>query len=205
MPWVILLSRVLMAAIFIHSGYGKAMHPSATTAMLAHYNLPLPGLGYAVSLLVEIGAGIAFLLGWKGQAAALVLAVWCVATAFVAHYHPGDNGQMMLRRLDERQAEAFALARGDQARAGRIDLLEIFVADVFQPEKPGTEFGVMSDAFHEVFDLRTLLADDSEVCVNVFLPKDFESAQRLSVSFPRLDGSHHDEGWSLTQGGKRSV
>ena len=55
MPWVILLSRVLMAAIFIHSGYGKAMHPSATTAMLAHYNLPLPGLAYAVTLLVEIG------------------------------------------------------------------------------------------------------------------------------------------------------
>ena len=95
MPWVILLSRVLMAAIFIQSGYGKAMHPSATTAMLAHYNLPLPGVGYAVSLLVEIGAGVAFLLGWKGQAAALVLAVWCVATAFVAHYHPGDTGQMI--------------------------------------------------------------------------------------------------------------
>jgi putative oxidoreductase len=95
MPWVILLSRVLMAAIFIHSGYGKAMHPSATMAMLAHYSLPMPGVAYAVSLVVEIGGGIAFLLGWKGQAAAVVLAIWCVATAFVAHYHPGDTGQMI--------------------------------------------------------------------------------------------------------------
>ncbi|HEX3991205.1 MAG TPA: DoxX family protein [Acetobacteraceae bacterium] len=95
MPWVILLSRVLMAAIFIQSGYGKATHPSATMGMLEHYNLPLPGLAYAVSLLVEVGAGIAFLLGWKGQAAALILAIWSVATAFVAHYHPGDTGQMI--------------------------------------------------------------------------------------------------------------
>jgi putative oxidoreductase len=95
MPWVILLSRVLMAAIFIQSGYGKATHPSATMGMLEHYNLPLPGLAYAVSLLVEVGAGIAFLVGWKGQAAALILAIWSVATAFVAHYHPGDTGQMV--------------------------------------------------------------------------------------------------------------
>jgi len=94
MPWVILLSRVLMAAIFIRGGYGKAINPSATMVMMAHYGLPMPGVAYAVSLLVEIGAGIAFLLGWKGRAAGLVLAIWCVATAFVAHYHPGDTGQM---------------------------------------------------------------------------------------------------------------
>ena len=95
MPWVILLSRVLMAAIFIHGGFGKATNPSGTMAMLAHYNLPMPGVAYAVTLVVEIGAGIAFLLGWKGRAAALVLAVWCVATALVAHYHPADAGQMI--------------------------------------------------------------------------------------------------------------
>jgi len=84
-----------MAAIFIHGGYGKAMNPSGTMAMLAHYNLPLPGAAYAVTLLVEIGAGLAFLLGWHGRAAGLVLAIWCVATALVAHYHPGDTNQII--------------------------------------------------------------------------------------------------------------
>src|ERR1700730_10316080 len=95
MAWVILLSRVLMAAIFIRSGYGKAINPSGAMAMLERYSLPLPGAAYAVALLVEIGAGIAFLLGWNGKAAALILAIWCVATAFVAHYHPGDTNQMI--------------------------------------------------------------------------------------------------------------
>jgi putative oxidoreductase len=95
MSWVILLSRVLMAAIFIRGGYGKAINPSGTMTMMAHYSLPLPGVAYAVSVLVELGAGIAFLLGWKGKAAALILAVWCVATAFVAHFHPGDTNQMI--------------------------------------------------------------------------------------------------------------
>ncbi len=95
MPWVLLLSRVLMAAIFIQAGYNKAMAPSATMAYFAKLSLPLPGAAYAVTLLVELGAGIAFLLGWNGKAAALILAIWCVATAFVAHYHPAEAGQMI--------------------------------------------------------------------------------------------------------------
>jgi putative oxidoreductase len=95
MAWVVLLSRVLMAAIFIRGGYGKAINPSGTMAMFERYSLPMPGIAYALALLVEIGAAIAFLLGWNGKAAALILAVWCVLTAFVAHYHPGDTGQMV--------------------------------------------------------------------------------------------------------------
>ncbi len=94
-PFVLLLSRVLMAAIFIQGGFNKAMAPGATMAMLAKYSLPMPGVAYAVTLLVEIGAGIAFLIGWKARPAALVLAIWCVATALVAHYHPDDRGQMI--------------------------------------------------------------------------------------------------------------
>jgi putative oxidoreductase len=63
--------------------------------MLTRYGLPVPGGAYAVALLVEIGTGIAFLIGWKARTAALVLAIWCIATGFVAHYHPGDQGQMI--------------------------------------------------------------------------------------------------------------
>jgi putative oxidoreductase len=85
----------MMAAIFIQVGINKAAAPSATIATLTKYGLPIPGVAYAVTLLVEVGVGIAFLLGWKARYAALVLAIWCVATAFVAHYHPDDRGQMV--------------------------------------------------------------------------------------------------------------
>jgi putative oxidoreductase len=95
MAWAALLGRALMSAIFIWSGIGKAMAPDATVAAFAHLGLPLPSAAYAVAVLVELGGGIVLLLGWKVRPAALMLAVWCVATALVAHLHPGDRGQMI--------------------------------------------------------------------------------------------------------------
>ena len=96
MPWVILLSRVLMAAIFIQAGINKAMAPAGTMAMLTGRGLPVPGIAYAVTLLVEIGAGVLFLTGLESARPRLwTLAIWCVATALVAHYHPDDRGQMI--------------------------------------------------------------------------------------------------------------
>jgi putative oxidoreductase len=95
MDAVVLLGRVLMAAIFLWAGYGKAMAPSATIGTFAHLGLPAPGLAYVVALTVEIGGGLLILAGLKARPAALILAVWCVATALTAHYHPGVREQMI--------------------------------------------------------------------------------------------------------------
>ena len=65
MDWVALLGRVLMSAIFIQSGFAKAMAPAATMGYFAKIPLPLPGAAYALTLLVEIGAGILFLVGFR--------------------------------------------------------------------------------------------------------------------------------------------
>jgi putative oxidoreductase len=95
MDWVGLLGRILMSAIFIWGGYNKAIAPTATMAMMGHYGLPLPGAAYAVALIIELGLGVLFLIGFRARLTALVLAAWCIATAMVAHYHPGDTGQMI--------------------------------------------------------------------------------------------------------------
>lgn len=92
---VALLGRAMMAAIFIEGGINKALAPVPTMAMLVKYALPNPNLAYAVTLGVEIGGSLAVLAGWKTRWAALLLAVWCISTAMVAHYHPGDKGQMI--------------------------------------------------------------------------------------------------------------
>jgi putative oxidoreductase len=95
MDWVGLLGRILMSAIFIQAGIGKAMVPAATMASFVRDGLPLPGIAYAVALVVEIGGGVLFLVGWRTRLTALVLAIWCIATAMVAHYHPENRDQMI--------------------------------------------------------------------------------------------------------------
>jgi putative oxidoreductase len=95
MDWVGLLGRVLMSAIFIQGGILKAAAPAATMAYFAKDGLPVPGAAYAVALLVEIGGGILFLAGWRARLMALILGIWCIATAMVAHYHPGNRDQMI--------------------------------------------------------------------------------------------------------------
>jgi putative oxidoreductase len=95
MDWVGLAGRILMSAIFIWAGYGKAMAPAATMGYFAKTGLPMPGAAYAVALIIEIGVSILFLIGFRARLTGLVLAAWCVATAVTAHYHPGDTGQMI--------------------------------------------------------------------------------------------------------------
>jgi putative oxidoreductase len=92
---IALLGRILMSAIFIQGGINKALAPAATIAMMGHLALPVPAGAYIVAVLVEILGGIAVLVGWRTRWAGAVLFVWCIATALVAHYHPGDRGQMI--------------------------------------------------------------------------------------------------------------
>jgi putative oxidoreductase len=84
---VALLGRVLLSAIFLLSGYGKAMAPAGTMAAFRHLGVPLPGLVYAVALLVEIGGGLLILIGYRARPAGVMMAAWCMMTALIAHRH----------------------------------------------------------------------------------------------------------------------
>ena len=93
--FIILLGRMLMSAIFLRGGYGKLMAPTATMGMLMHYHLPLVQVAYGLAVAVELLGGALILVGWKTRLVAPIMAVWCIATAFVAHWHPDDTAQMI--------------------------------------------------------------------------------------------------------------
>lgn len=95
LDWVALAGRVLMSAIFIQSGINKALGPAATMAYFGKLALPMPGAAYALTLAIEIGVGILFLVGFKARITGLILGVWCIATALAAHYHPNEPAQMV--------------------------------------------------------------------------------------------------------------
>jgi putative oxidoreductase len=82
-----LLGRVAMSVLFIYAGWGKLLAPAATRAMLASHHLPMVKLGWILAVVVELGGGLAILVGLFTRPVALVLALWCVATALIAHTH----------------------------------------------------------------------------------------------------------------------
>jgi len=77
--------RLLMSIIFLLSGFQKLGGFSGTVAYMASLNLPLPELAAIVAIVVECVGGLLLLVGYQTRAVGLVLAVWCVATALVAH------------------------------------------------------------------------------------------------------------------------
>jgi putative oxidoreductase len=78
-----LVGRILLAIVFIPAGFSKIGGFAGTAGYIASKGLPLPEVGAAIAIAVEIVAGVALLLGWKTRWAALALAVFTlVATVF---------------------------------------------------------------------------------------------------------------------------
>ena len=92
---VALLGRLLLSVIFVWGGWSKLMAATATQAFFAKEGLPVPELAYGVAVLIELGVGLAFLFGLFTRASGLVLAVWCIATALVAHSDFGDRNMQI--------------------------------------------------------------------------------------------------------------
>lgn len=89
----LLLGRVLMAAIFIWSGYNKLVHYEYVQGFMVSLGLPAWSMPFII--LWELGGGLALLLGVFTRPVAILLAAFCVISALVAHLHPEDQGQMI--------------------------------------------------------------------------------------------------------------
>src|SRR5277367_200431 len=118
-----LLGRVAMSVIFILAGWGKLLAPAATPAMLAGHHLPMVQLGWILAVVVELGGGLALLFGLFTRPVGLVLAVWCVATALVAHTNLADRAQEINFFKNMAMAGGFLYVAAFGARAWSVDAL----------------------------------------------------------------------------------
>ncbi len=80
-----LLGRVLISQIFIVSGLSKLSNWSGTAGMMEAKGMPLVPLLLAGAIVVELGGGLALLVGLWGRSAALVLFLFLIPTTIVFH------------------------------------------------------------------------------------------------------------------------
>ena len=80
-----LLARVLLAAIFILVGVRKIGDFSGTRAMMAARGMSATALLLSCTILIEVGGGLAVLLGYKARLAALLLFLFLIPTTLIFH------------------------------------------------------------------------------------------------------------------------
>jgi putative oxidoreductase len=86
-------ARLLMAQIFILSGFTKIPGYAGTQQYMAA--MGVPGILLPLVIFTELGGGIALLLGIKAKWAALALAGFSVVSALIFHHDFSDQMQMI--------------------------------------------------------------------------------------------------------------
>lgn len=83
--FTVLAGRILLGLLFVLSGFGKIAGFEGTVGYIAAQNLPLPTVLAVLTILVELGGGLALVTGFYTRRSALVLAAFTLLTAFVFH------------------------------------------------------------------------------------------------------------------------
>jgi len=81
----VLAGRILLGLLFVLSGFGKISGFDGTVGYIAAQHLPLPALLAVLTIVVELGGGLALVTGLWTRQAALVLAGFTLLTALVFH------------------------------------------------------------------------------------------------------------------------
>ena len=82
---LVLVARILLAAIFISAGLSKLGGFDGTVGYIASKGLPLPGLIAVLTIALEVLGGIAIVIGYKARVAGLLLAIFTLLAGFIFH------------------------------------------------------------------------------------------------------------------------
>lgn len=83
--------RILLALIFVTSGWGKITGYAGTQGYME--SAGVPGALLPLVIAVELLGGIALMLGWQARIVAFLLAGFTLLSALLFHWDPGNQQQ----------------------------------------------------------------------------------------------------------------
>ncbi|MBV8146458.1 MAG: DoxX family protein [Gammaproteobacteria bacterium] len=83
---VILVARLLLILLFIVFGWSKLRDYSGTVGYMTHVSAPMPSVAALVAIVVEFFVALAVGLGVLTRPLALLLALYTLGTALIAHH-----------------------------------------------------------------------------------------------------------------------
>jgi putative oxidoreductase len=80
-----LIGRVLLALIFVISGFNKIGGFQGVAGYIASKGLPMPQLLAALTIALELGGGILLIIGYRVRIIAILFFLWLIPTTFIFH------------------------------------------------------------------------------------------------------------------------
>ncbi len=84
-PLGLLAGRVLLALIFIGSGFSKITGFADTAAYMAGKGMPMVEVLLIIAILIELGGGLLLALGYKARWAALAIVLFLIPVTLIFH------------------------------------------------------------------------------------------------------------------------
>jgi len=82
---VLIAGRALLSAVFLVAGVRKIMIWGPQVAYFTKLGFPMPEVMTVLAIAIELGAGLALLVGWRTRQAAWLLALFVLIATFMAH------------------------------------------------------------------------------------------------------------------------
>jgi putative oxidoreductase len=111
--------RILMALIFVLAGLNKIGAIEGTQGYMEA--MGVPGILIYPTILFEVGAGLAIIIGYQTKLVALALAGFCIVTAVLFHNNLGDQTQFILFMKNFAMAGGFLFLARDGAGEFSLD------------------------------------------------------------------------------------
>lgn len=120
--------RILVALIFVLAGLNKIGAIEGTQGYMEA--MGVPGILIYPTILFEVGAGLAIIIGYQTRIVALALAAFCLVTAFIFHNNLGDQTQFVMFMKNFAMAGGFLFLARDGAGQPSFDNRRISTAAV---------------------------------------------------------------------------
>ncbi|WP_429072253.1 DoxX family protein [Aeromonas veronii] len=115
----LLAGRVLLALMFVMAGWSKIGGYAGTQGYMEA--MGVPGFMLPLVILLELGGGLAIMLGLFTRSLSVLLAGFTLMAAFIFHYQPAEQMQMLMFMKNVSVAGGFLALAAAGAGAFSLD------------------------------------------------------------------------------------
>ncbi|WP_336885346.1 DoxX family protein [Aeromonas jandaei] len=115
----LLAGRVLLALMFVIAGWGKIGGYAGTQGYMEA--MGVPGFILPLVILLELGGGLAIMLGLFTRSLSVLMACFTLMAAFIFHYQPAEQMQMLMFMKNVSVAGGFLALAAAGAGAFSVD------------------------------------------------------------------------------------